>query len=189
MPRVRSQRNKCKHCKTIGCLYFTTDTHCSGCKSGLTQKKEKFARALQQYVNRLTKGSKDAIGETVHETISNLMKKDTFLKAKDVLKFCQMGNYEMDWWYSNPQLALPLSKLLMRVVDFWNIHRDLGFNSTMHCYWNSYDDRENLMEQLYNDGSAIVMKPGIKYLVLKQGSALTKPYVEAMCDIAKHLQK
>ena len=176
MPRVRSQRSNCKHCKTIGCLYFTTDTHCSGCKSGLTHKKEKFEKALKQHVNRLTKGSKDAIGETVHETISNLIRKDTFLKAKDVLKFCQMGQYEMDWWYNNPQLALPLSKLLMRVVDYWNIHSDLGFNRTIHCYWNSYDDRRNLMDQLYHDRKKILVSPGIKYLVTKPGSQLADPW-------------
>ena len=179
MPRVRSQRSNCKHCKTIGCLYFTTDTHCSGCKSGLTQKKEKFKKKLKQYVNSLTKGSKDAIGKTVHETISNLIRKDTFLKAKDVLKFCQMTGYEMDWWYNNPQLALPLSKLLMRVVDYWNIHSDLGFNGTIHCYWNSYDDRRNLMDQLYHDRKKLLVRPGITYLVTKPGSQLAYPWCDA----------
>lgn len=178
MPRVRSQRNK--HCKTIGCLYFTNDTHCSGCKSGLTQKKEKFEKALKKVVNELTKGSKEAIGETVHETISNLIRKDTFLKAKDVLKFCQMTEYEMDWWYPNPQLALPLSKLLMRVVDYWNIHRDLGFNETIQCYWNSYDDRRNLMEQMYRDRKKLLVKPGLAY-VTKQSTHL--PLIQAIKKI------
>lgn len=116
----------------------------------------------------MTKGSKSAIGETVHETISNLMKKDTFLKAKDVLKFCQMTVYEMDWgWWNNPQLAMPLTKLLMRVVDFWNIHRDLGFNEGIHCYWNSLDTRKNIMAELYSRQSKIFLPKGIKYLLSK----------------------
>ena len=185
MPRVRSQRKKCKHCKTIGCLYFTTDKHCSGCKSGLTNKKEKFEKAVKQYVNRLTKGSKEAIGETVHETLTNLRKKDTFLKAKDVLKFCQMTEYKMDWgWQKNPQLALPLTKLLMRVVDYWNIHSDLGFNHTIHCYWNSYDDRRNLLEEMYRDRKKVLARPGLEYLLTKPGSQLKNLWIPA---IARYL--
>ena len=179
MPRVRSQRNKhYKHCKTIGCFFFTTDTHCSGCKSGLTQKKNKFERTLKKVVNELTKGSKQAVGETVLHTLANLRKNDTFLKAKDVLKFCK-GDYEMDWWYSNPELAKPLDKILMRVVDYWNIHRDLGFNGTMHCYWNTYDDRTNLMEQLYHHKKKILLKPGLAHVASKS-LHLTFSYIKAI---------
>ena len=182
MPRVRSQRKNRKHCKTIGCLFSTTDTHCSGCKSGLTQKKEKFEKALKQYVNSLTKGSKDAIGETVLHTLANLRKNDTLLKAKDVLKFCQMTEYEMDWWYPNPQLAVPLSKLLMRVVDYWNIHRDLGFNGTIHCYWNNFDDRTNLMEQLYHQRGKLLARPGLAY-VTQQSPQLFLPWGRALMQL------
>lgn len=181
MPRVKSQRKKCKHCKTIGCLFFTTDTHCSGCTSGLTQKKEKFEKTLKKQVNILTKGSKDTIGDTVLETLANLRKKDTFLKAKHVLKFCK-GDYQMDWWYNNPELASPLSKLLMRVVDYWNIHRDLGFNGTMHCYWNTYDDRTNLMEQLYHQRKKLLLKPGLAY-VTEQSPQLLIPYIRAINNV------
>lgn len=166
MPRVRSQRNKCKHCKTIGCLYFTTDTHCSGCKSGLTQKTKQFEQKLKKQVNILTEGSKDAIGKTVLDTLANLRRKDTFLKAKDVLKFCR-GDYQMDWWYRNPQLAKPIDKLLMRVVDYWNIHIDIGFNGTMHCYWNSYDDRKNTREDLYRDRNRLFVRPGLAYVTMQ----------------------
>ena len=161
MPRVRSQRNK--HCKRIGCLYFTPDKHCSGCKSGLTQKTQKFDHTLKKLVNTLTEGSKDAVGETVLETISNLRRKDTFFKAKDVLKFCK-GDYQMDWWYNNPELAKPLDKILMRVVDYWNIHMDLGFNGTMHCYWNPYDDRKNTTD-LYRDRKKLFVRPGLAHVI------------------------
>lgn len=164
MPRVRSQRNKCTHCKTIGCLFFTLDTHCSGCKSGLTQKTHKFEQTLKGLVNTLTKGSKEAVGETVLETISNLRRKDTLFKAKDVLKFCK-GDYTFDWWYNNPELAKPLDKILMRVVDYWNIHRDLGFNGTMHCYWNTYDDRKNTMVDLYRDRKKLFVRPGLAHVI------------------------
>ena len=145
MPRVKSKRNKCKHCKTIGCLFFTTDTHCSGCKIGLVQKRRMFERALKKQVNALTEGSKDAIGETVMQTISNLMKKDTFLKAEDVLKFCN-GSYQ--GFLMGDVL---LDRLLMRVVDYWNIQRDKGFNPTIHCYWNPYDHPRGIMAKLYRD--------------------------------------
>ena len=81
-------------------------------------------------VRWLTKGSKAAVGDTVLETLSNLRRKDTLLRAKDVLKFCK-GGYE-NAWHGNPELAQPLDKLLMRVVDFWELHSNKGINGTIH---------------------------------------------------------
>jgi len=164
MPRVKSSRKNCTFCKTIGCTFFTKDTHCHGCTTGLTTKHAAFEKDLKTTVNRLTKGSKAAVGDTVLETLSNLRRKDTLLRAKDVLKFCK-GGYENSWWYRNPQLAKPLDKLLMRVVDYWELHSNKGINGTIHCYWNPIDDYKNRWEQLYEKRGRIFIRPGFKYLM------------------------
>lgn len=163
MPRVKSQRKNCTFCKTIGCTYFTKDTHCHGCKTGLTQKHAAFKRDLKTTVNWLTKGSKAAVGNTVLETLSNLRRKDTLLRAKDVLKFCK-GSYENAWWHGNPELAQPLDKILMRVVDYWELHYK-KVNGTIHCYWNPIDDYKNRWEQLYEKRGRLFNRPGFKYLM------------------------
>ena len=170
MPRVKSQRKNCTFCKTHGCMYFTKDTHCSGCKSGLTQRQEKFKTGLKKDVRWLTKGSKAAVGDTVLETLSNLRRKDTLLRAKDVLKFCK-GSYENAWWHGNPELAQPLDKLLMRVVDFWELHSNKGINGTIHCYWNPIDDYNNLWEQLYARKGKLFNRPGLLHMMK------TKPFL------------
>jgi len=163
MTRVKSSRKNCTFCKTIGCTYFTKDTHCHGCKTGLTQKHAAFKRDLKTMVNRLTKGSKAAVGDTVLETLSNLRRKDTLLRAKDIIKFCK-GDYQSEYWYNNPELARPLDKLLMRVVDYWELHYK-KVNGVIHCYWNPIDDYKNRWEQLYEKRGKILIRPGFKYLM------------------------
>ena len=164
MPRFRSQRKNCTFCKTIGCTFFTKDTHCTGCKTGLNKKQAQYKRVLNKIVKNLTKGSKDAVGDTVLETLSNLRKKDTLLRAKDIIKFCK-GDYQSEYWYNNPELARPLDKLLMRVVDYWQLHSDKGINPVIHCYWNPIDDYKNLWEQLYARRNTILARPGLQYLL------------------------
>ena len=169
MPRVTSSRKNCTFCKTIGCPFFTKDTHCHGCKSGLNKRQEKFKMDLMKIVRRLTKGSKAAVGDTVLETLSNLRKNDTLLRAKDIAKFCK-GDYDNAWWHGNPELAKPLDKLLMRVVDYWELHSN-KVNGVIHCYWNPIDDYSNLWEQLYARRFKILARPGLQYL------ARTKPFL------------
>ena len=164
MPRVTSQRKNCTFCKTIGCTFFTKDTHCHGCKTGLTKRQAQYKRVLNKIVRNLTKGSNAAVGDTVLETLSNLRKKDTLLRAKDIIKFCK-GSYENAWWHGNPELAQPLDKLLMRVVDYWELHQNKGINGTIHCYWNPIDDYKNLWEQLYARRLRILARPGLQYLL------------------------
>lgn len=180
--RKYNLRKKAKHCKTIGCLYFTNKVHCSACASGRTQKEKQFEISLKKQINKLTKGSKNAIGDTVMDTISNLMKKDTFFKAKDVLKFCQ-GYYESDCWYDNPQLARPLDKLLMRVLDYWNIRREFGFNSTIHCFWNPYDG-PNTMQLLYQNRKKMLDRAGYNFVL-----ANNKDLLPAYCELYYKLQQ
>lgn len=178
MPKV--SRKNCKFCKTLGCPYFTLDKHCSGCKSGLTERGKRFKRLLNMHINVLTKDSRKAIGSTVMETLSNLRKKDTFLRAKDIVKFCK-GTYECNC-FGDLKYAFPLDKLLMRVVDYWNIHHELGFCGSIHCYWNPYDDRQNTMVQLFSDREKIFTREGIKY-VGTVSPHLREKIVRAMADM------
>lgn len=163
MPRVTSQRKNCTFCKTIGCTFFTKDTHCTGCKSGLNNRQAQYKRVLNKIVRNLTKGSKAAVGDTVLETLSNLRKKDTLLRAKDIIKFCK-GDYQSEYWYNNPELARPLDKLLMRVVDYWELHYK-KVNGVIHCYWNPIDDYNNLWEQLYARRNRVLARPGLQHLL------------------------
>ena len=163
MRKFRVQRKSCKHCKTIGCLFFTQDSHCHGCKSGLTKKQDAYKRALRRIVRNLTKGSKAAVGDTVLETLSNLRRKDTLLRARDVIKFCK-GSYENAWWQGNPELAQPLDKLLMRVVDYWELHSS-KVNGVIHCYWNPVDDYDNRWAELYARRDRVLARPGLQHLL------------------------
>ena len=163
MPRVTSQRKNCTFCKTIGCTFFTKDTHCTGCKSGLNNRQAQYKRVLNKIVRNLTKGSKAAVGDTVLETLSNLRKKDTLLRAKDIIKFCK-GDYQSEYWYNNPELARPLDKLLMRVVDYWELHYK-KVNGVIHCYWNPIDDYNDLWEQLNARRNRVLARPGLQHLL------------------------
>jgi len=174
MPRVRSQRKNCTFCKTIGCTFFTKETHCTGCKSGLNKRQAQYKRVLRRIVGNLTKGSKAAVGDTVLETLSNLRRKDTLLRAKDIIKFCQ-GDYQSEYWYNTPELAKPMDKLLMRVVDYWELHSN-KVNGVIHCYWNPIDDYENRWAELYARRNTVLSRPGLQHLLKTNPSLFSAMY-------------
>ena len=104
-----------------------------------TDPEEKFEKHSNNMSTASPRGPRMLL-ERQSSTHSQPKENDTLLKAKDVLKFCQMTEYEMDWWYLTLNSQYHWVNY-SRVVDHWNIHRDLGFNGTIHCYWNNFDDR------------------------------------------------
>ena len=87
--RIKSKRNKTKYCKTLGCTYFTKDTHCSGCKAGLPKKKANFRKKLGCVINIMTRHSAGMVGDTILDTLKNVKRseKTVLFKAKDVAHF------------------------------------------------------------------------------------------------------
>lgn len=153
--RVKSKRNKTKFCKTHGCMFHTKDTHCSGCKSGLPKKKNRFKKKLACVVNIMTRHSAGVVGDTVIDTLRNMTRfqrsgKGVLFKAKDVAKLFN-GHYQFSSLDYNPILMSPADKILIRVVDYWNLHQKNGFNSTIQCYWNSshFDHYASIQDNLY----------------------------------------
>ena len=138
--RLFSKKHNSKHCKTFGCSHFTQHKHCSGCKAGLPKKKATFHKKLGCMVNIMTRYSAENVGDTVLETLKNVRasSKNVLFKAKDVVKFFQ-GHYEFSSLTYAPSLMSPADKILIRVVDYWNLHSENGFNSTVQCYWNPGD--------------------------------------------------
>lgn len=137
--RVKSKRNKTKYCKTMGCMFFTKDTHCSGCKAGLPKKKAIFKKKLGCVVNIMTRRSAATVGDTVLDTLKNIRKsgKIIMFKAKDVLHL--FGNdYELSSMSYDQALLSPRDKILLRVVDYWNLHKMNGFHTAIQCYWNTH---------------------------------------------------
>lgn len=163
--RLFTKQHKSKYCKTSGCMHFTKHKHCSGCKSGLPKKKATFHKKLGCVVNIMTKYSAENVGDTVLETLKNvrMSNKHVFFKAKDVAKFFQ-GHYEFSSLTYAPSLMSPADKILIRVADYWNLHSENGFNTTVQCYWNTgdfdlYAARE---DSLYNCRAKLFEKSTLK---------------------------
>ena len=150
--RIKCKRNKTKYCKTMGCSYFTKKTHCSACELGMPEKMTQFKKKLGCVVNIMTKHSQGIVGDTILDTLRNIHRSDkqVLFKAKDVLHLFK-GDYQRSTSAYNPILMSPADKILIRVVDYWNLHSDLGFNSTIQCYWcdSWFDMRDGLDSILY----------------------------------------
>ena len=169
--RVKSKRNKTKFCKTHGCMFHTQDTHCSGCKSGLPKKKERFRKKLGCVVNVMTRQSGGIVGDTVIDTLRNMTKaeksgKGVLFKAKDVAKLFN-GPYQFSSFDYDPILMSPADKILVRVVDYWNLHEKNGFNSTIQCYWNThhFDMASTIEDNLYYRRNKLFDKRSFKSIL------------------------
>ena len=177
--RVKSRRNKTKYCKTLGCTFFTTDTHCSGCKAGLPKKKATFRKKLGYVVNIMTQHSVGIVGDTVMDTLRNMTKfqkrtgNGVLFKAKDVAKFFS-GPYQLSSMNYNPILMSHADKILVRVVDYWNLHQKNGFNSTIQCYWNSshFDHYASIRDTLYYRRDKLFDKTSLKSILGTQHQTL-----------------
>ena len=173
--RVKSKRNKIKYCKTLGCTFFTKDTHCSGCKAGLPKKKAIFRKKLGCVVNIMTKNSVGIVGDTVMDTLRNMTRfhkrtgNGVLFKAKDIAKFFT-GPYQLSSMEYNPILMSPADKILVRVVDYWNLHQKNGFNSTVQCYWNSsyFDHYASIQDSLYYSRKKLFEKRSLKSVLGSQ---------------------
>ena len=163
--RIKSQRTKTKFCKTLGCTYFTKDTHCSGCKSGLPKKKANFRKKLGSVVNIMTMHSHGVVGDTILDTLRNLRRseKPVLFKAKDVAKLFH-GDYNFSSRSYHPVLMSPADKILIRVVDYWNLHRNNGFHSAIQCYWNRdyFDYYSSIEDNLYHMREKLFDKESLK---------------------------
>ena len=166
--RVKSQRNKVKYCKTMGCTFFTKGTHCSGCKSGLNKKKAVFRKKLGCVVNIMTRFSAETVGDTVLDTLKNIRKsgKQVLFKAKDVVHLFG-NNYQLSSMTYDQALMSPNDNILIRVVDYWNLHQKNGFNSTIQCYWNSsyFDHYASIQDSLYYRREGLFEKRSLRAIL------------------------
>lgn len=163
--RVKSQRNKVKFCKTMGCTFFTKDTHCSGCKAGLPKKKNRFKKKLACVVNLITRDSAAMVGDTPLDTLRNIRQsgKNVMFKAKDVAKLFK-GDYQLSSMEYHPILMSVKDKILIRVFDYWNLHQKKGFNCAIQCYWNThhFDMASTIEDNLYYRRSGLFDKRSLR---------------------------
>ena len=152
-------------------MFHTNDTHCSGCKTGLPKKKERFRKKLGCVVNVMTRHSGGIVGDTVIDTLRNMAKaeksgKGVLFKAKDVAKLFT-GPYQFSSIDYDPILMSPSDKILVRVVDYWNLHQKNGFNSTIQCYWNSshFDHYASIQDNLYYRRNKLFDKRSFKSIL------------------------
>lgn len=186
--RVRNNRNKVRHCKTIGCPYFTKSTHCHGCSSGLNKKQACFKKTLETTVKTMTKDSEHLIGDTVIKTLVNLYKRAsatgriTLFRAKDVAKFFH-NDYQRSCLSYDFHLLSPSDKLLLHVADYWNLHQDVGFPSTVQCYWNKFHSRRSLENDLYDRRYKLFEKESFKVLLGPKHSEFIKSWEKMMKQV------
>ena len=170
--RIKSRRNKTKFCKTLGCTYFTRDTHCSGCKAGMPKKKANFRKKLGCVINVMTQHSVGIVGDTVTDTLRNMTRFHTrsgqgvLFKAKDVAHLFK-GPYQLSTMTYKPILMSQKDKIIIRVIDYWNLHEKNGFNSTIQCYWNSshFDHYASIQDNLYHRRNQLFDKRSLKSLL------------------------
>lgn len=163
--RIKAQRNKTRYCKTHGCGFFTLHTHCSGCERNLPKKMAYFRKKLECVLNILARDSAGIVEDTVLGTLRNIRQssKLVLFKAKDVAHLFK-GDYQLSTMQFKDFLMSPADRVLVRVVDYWNLHEELGFNSTIQCYWNTFrfDNRGLLNSQLYAARQKLFNKRSLK---------------------------